>query len=196
MIPLWIKIAVTAFICVLVPVNWRQYGPANFLWFSDLALFLAGAALWFENSLLASMAALAVLLPECAWNIDYFLRLARGKPVFGLSSYMFDPGIPWAIRCVSYFHVWLPILLVWVLFRLGYDPRAFVAQTLLALAVVPLSYASGGPKMNVNWAYGFGDDPQTIMPPRIYLLVVMALFPLVIYLPTHLLLERIVPVIK
>jgi len=40
-IPLGLKIIYTLFVCALVPVYWRQYGPANFLWFSDIAL-LAG----------------------------------------------------------------------------------------------------------------------------------------------------------
>jgi hypothetical protein len=39
-IPLWIKLFITLFLCVLVPVYWRNFGPANFLWGSDIALFL------------------------------------------------------------------------------------------------------------------------------------------------------------
>jgi len=41
-----VKIIYTLFVCILVPVYWRYYGPANFLWFSDLALLLTWAALW------------------------------------------------------------------------------------------------------------------------------------------------------
>ena len=72
MIPLWLKITYTVFVCVLVPVYWRQYGPTNFLWFSDIALLALVPALWLESPLLVSMMALAVLVPELAWNIDYF----------------------------------------------------------------------------------------------------------------------------
>lgn len=39
-IPLWIKITYTLFVCLLVPVYLRHYGPANFLWFSDVALLV------------------------------------------------------------------------------------------------------------------------------------------------------------
>jgi len=60
-IPLWLKLAYTLFICVVVPVYWLQYGPGNFLWFSDLALLATTAALWLENSLLVSMMAVSVL---------------------------------------------------------------------------------------------------------------------------------------
>lgn len=33
MIPIWLKIAYTLFVCMLVPIYWRQYGPVNFLCF-------------------------------------------------------------------------------------------------------------------------------------------------------------------
>lgn len=34
-IPLWLKIAYTAFMAVLIPVYWAHYGPTNFLYFCD-----------------------------------------------------------------------------------------------------------------------------------------------------------------
>ena len=60
--PVWIKIAWTALAALVVPVNWKAYGVANFLWFSDLALLLAVPALWLESPLLASVIALAALI--------------------------------------------------------------------------------------------------------------------------------------
>jgi len=38
LIPLGLKVVYTLFVCALVPIYWREYGPANFLWFSDIAL--------------------------------------------------------------------------------------------------------------------------------------------------------------
>jgi len=74
-IHLGIKLGYTLFLLVLVPVYWAHYGPKNFLWFSDIALLTTGATLWLESPLLASMMTLAVLLPELAWNLDFFGRL-------------------------------------------------------------------------------------------------------------------------
>ena len=34
-IPLWLKLAYTAFMAVLVPVYWANYGPTNFLCSND-----------------------------------------------------------------------------------------------------------------------------------------------------------------
>jgi len=39
-IPLWVKIAYTVFLAVLIPNYWRVYGPTNFLYFCDVAAFL------------------------------------------------------------------------------------------------------------------------------------------------------------
>ena len=187
MISLGLKIGYTLFVCVVTPIYWRQYGPANFLWFSDIALLVMVPALWLESALLASMMALSVVLLELIWNIDFFVRLATSKSLIGLSAYMFDAKIPIFIRSLSCFHIVLPLLLLWTLHRLGYDRRAFLHQTILALVVLPLSYLSSNPRENVNWVYGFGEKPQTILPAPIFLLLLMVLFPIIIYLPIHIL---------
>ena len=190
LLPLWLKIAYTLFICILVPVYWKQYGPGNFLWFSDIALFVTAAALWLESSLLASMMAVSIGVLESIWIIDFLIGLIAGTSVIGLSAYMFDSKIPLSIRALSLFHVVLPGLLLWLLYRLGYDRRALLAQTLLAWIVLPLSYFLTKPSDNVNWVYGFG-SPQKWMPAPLYLVLLMLAFPLVLYLPTHLLLKRL-----
>jgi hypothetical protein len=191
LVPLWAKILYTLFLCVLVPVYWVHWGPRNFLWFSDIALLTTAVALWLESSLLASMTTLAIALPELAWNADFFGRLASGRHVLGLSGYMFDGRKPLFLRALSLFHVALPVLLVWTVHRLGYDRRAWAFQTVVALVVLPVTYALTEPADNVNWVYGPGSKPQTRISPRAYLVLVMLFFPLVIYLPTHLLLRAL-----
>jgi len=191
LISLWLKIIYTLFVCVLVPVYVRQYGFVNFLWFSDIALLLTVPALWLESSLLASTMIVAVILFETLWNVDYFLALITGKKLIGLSAYMFDQTIPLWIRALSLFHVVLPLLLLWMVYRLGYDSRAFLFQTILALILLPVSYLLSTSDENVNWVYGFGAQPQTWMPAPLFVLVLMIAFPLLVYLPTHLLMLKI-----
>jgi hypothetical protein len=188
-IPLWLKISFTLFVLVLLPVYWRQYGPGNFLWFSDIALLLTVPALWLESSLLASMILISIGLLELMWIVDFFVRLIVGASVTGLSAYMFDSKISLSIRALSLFHIVLPIVVVWMVSRLGYDGRALVAQTALAWIVLPMSYLLTKRSENVNWVYGFSSRPQRWMGSRLYLALIMLLFPLIIYLPTHLLLS-------
>lgn len=187
-IHLGIKVGYTLFLLVLVPVYWAHYGPKNFLWFSDIALLATGAALWLECPLLASMMALAVLLPELAWNVDFFGRLLTGHRLFGMSAYMFDVATPRYLRALSLFHVALPVGLLWLVQRLGYDRRAFMLQSLLALIVLPVTYRVTGPAENVNWVYGLGSQ-QRWMPPWVYLALLTVSFWLVLYLPPHLVLR-------
>ena len=191
LIPLWIKVAYTLFLCILVPVYWRTWGPRNFLWFSDIALLTTAVALWLESALLASMMTLAIALPELAWNADFFGRLLTGRRLLGLSAYMFEASVPRWLRALSLFHVALPIVLIWMVHRLGYDRRAWLLQTLVAEVVLPLSFAVTRPDENVNWVYGPGQKAQTVMPRLLYLALVMILFPLAIYLPTHVLLSHL-----
>ena len=191
LIPLWSKLTYTLFLCVLVPVYWRCWGPRNFLWFSDVALLATAVALWLESPLLASMMTLAIALPETAWNVDFFGRLVAGRQLLGLSGYMFDPRTPLWLRALSLFHVALPVVLLVLVARLGYDRRAWLLQTLFAWLWLPLTFALTGPDDNVNWVYGPGSRAQTVMPRWLYLVLVMILFPTVIYLPVHLLLGRL-----
>jgi hypothetical protein len=60
-IPPGLKIIYTLFVCAVVPIYWRQYGPTNFLWFSDIALLALVPAVWLENALLVSMLGAAVV---------------------------------------------------------------------------------------------------------------------------------------
>lgn len=85
-ISVWIKIAYTLFILVLIPIYWRQWGVANFLWFSDVALLGSVVALWLESPLLASMMAIGVLLPELYWNVEMLTRLLTGLRLAGLPA--------------------------------------------------------------------------------------------------------------
>jgi hypothetical protein len=190
-IPLWLKVAYTLMVATIVPVYLVHYGAANFLWFSDIALILTGIALWDENRLLASMMAVAVLLPEALWNVSFFARLLGGLRVTGLADYMFDGAIPLWIRALSLFHIPMPLVLLWMLHALGYDPRALPAQTVLGWVVFGVTYSVTDPKENINWVFGPGPQPQRRLPPRLYFALVLIVFPLIVYVPTHFVLRAV-----
>jgi hypothetical protein len=190
-IPLLLKLLHTLLVGVVVVVYAIKYKPTNFLWFSDIALLTSVLAMWLENALLASTMAVAVLLPELAWNLDFFTRLLVGWRIVGLSDYMFESRRPLYLRSLSLFHVALPILLLWLVHRLGYDRRALLAQTALAWVVLIATYLLSKPADNINWVFGPGSRPQHRLPPLVYLALVMIFFPTVVYLPTHWLLSKL-----
>lgn len=184
-LPLWLKLAYALFVCVLVPAYSVEHGLRNFLWFSNVALLATMLAVWLESRLLTSMMALAVVLPEVGWNLDFFAGLFLGESFLGLTDYMFDDDYSLLVRGLSLYHVVLPLLLLWLLSRLGYDRRAIGAQTLLAWVILPLSYAVTDPDRNVNWVYGPGGKGQDYMPELAWLGLLMIGFPLLFYLPSH-----------
>jgi hypothetical protein len=117
---------------------------------------------------------------------------------------MLDPGLPLWLRLLSSFHGWLPFLLLWLTWRLGYDSRALAVQSGVAALVVFVSYAfAPGPPppptaphaaVNINYVYGLQDShPQTWMAPRLWVLSVLAVNVGAFYLPAHFVLRRWFP---
>jgi hypothetical protein len=190
MIPLWVKVAYTIFAVVTVAVYVVKYPLGNFFWFSDIALVLTVPALWFESSLLASMMTVGLLLPEAFWNIAFFGRLLTGKRLGGLTDYMFDAGLPRYLRALSLFHVFLPLLLLWMVHALGYAEQALIGQTVLSWVVLPLTYRFVDPKLNVNWVRSNRIGKRRL-PPLARLGLLMVGNAMVVYLPAHVLLRAL-----
>ena len=199
-IPLAAKVAYSGFVAVLIPVYLRNYGPTNFLYFCDIALLLTLVGMWLENSLLISMCSVGLLLPQFLWLVDFGGHLL-GMNLTGMTGYMFDSNLPLFTRGLSLFHGWLPVLLVWLLTRLGYDPRAFPAWTVLASALVLVCYfflppagahlANPNAPVNVNYVYGFNDkEPQHWMNQHLYVLFWIGVLWSAAFLPTHLALRK------
>ncbi len=186
---MWLKLGYGSFLSVLIPTYWREYGPGNFLWLSDIALGSTAAAVIGERPGLAGMTAVGALPLEAAWNVDF----ATGGRVLGLAGYMFDRRLSPFLRGLSLFHVVLPPTLIWMLRRFGYDRRSLFRQTLLTWLVLPLSYALTDPAENINWVFGPGSSPQRRVPPPVYLALEMTALPLLAFLPMHLLLRRLFP---
>ena len=202
-IPLWLKIAYSAFLAVMVPTYWRDYGPTNFLYFCDAAAFLTLAALWSENVLLASVAAVGIVMPQLVWVLDFGAHFA-GLKITGMTDYMFDPKLPLFTRAISLFHGWLPFLVLYAVWRLGYDRRALAIWVGLAWALILVSYfwmpppgaVLANPKqpVNINYVYGFSDHaPQPWMPAWAWLLTMLLGLPLLVCWPTHVALRRFFP---
>ena len=200
-LPLLLKLAVTAFLAVMVPVYYRNYGPTNFLYFCDVALLLAFVSLWTESALPASMAAVGILLPQVLWCVDFVGELV-GVHLVGLTAYMFDPNRSLFLRGLSFFHGWLPFLLVFLVRRLGYDRRALLGWTALGWGLCLVAYiwlppagtvlADAKIPVNINYVFGFDDaKAQTLLPAPAYLLAWLAVLFLACYLPTHLLLKKL-----
>jgi hypothetical protein len=177
-IPLPLKLAVTAWMVVWVPVYAHHYGAANFLWISDVAVFLTFVAVWTGSRLLASSQLVGVLLINVGWTIDVGVALLTGVHPIGGTEYMFDGEWPLYLRLLSLFHVWVPLVLAYLVMRIGYTGRGVLLQTGIIWILLPATYLLTPAEHNINWVRGPFGEPQEVMVPGLYLLVTMAAYPL------------------
>ena len=203
-VPFNLKIAYSLFMLVLVPFYWITYGPSNFLYFCDIALFITWIGIWKESPTLISVAAVGILLPQLVWVLD-FIATAAGFPLLGLTEYMFRESISLFARGLSLFHGWLPFLLIFLLGRLGYRKNAILYWTAIAWVAILISYffmpapgdavESANVPVNINYVYGFSETTkQSWVSDPVYLVGLMLILPLAVYWPTGKLIERWVPV--
>jgi hypothetical protein len=129
---------------VYVPSYAFAYGFANFLFLCNLAVILVAVGIWACSRLLLSSQAVGVLIVGVVWTVDVASRLLTGSHLVGGTEYMWDPRWPLFTRLLSLYHVILPVLLLVVLRRIGYDRRGYLLQSAIAIAG-SLSGASSGP---------------------------------------------------
>jgi hypothetical protein len=200
-IPLWLKLVYSAFMAVLIPVYWVQYGPTNFLYFCDVALLLVLWGIWRESPLAVSLAAVGILLPQVLWCIDFGVELS-GRHFTNMTFYMFDETRPLYLRGLSLFHGWLPFLVWYLVRKIGYDRRAFPLWTGLAIGLCLIAFyflpaagavlANPATPRNVNYVFGLDDAAaQSWVPAGVYLVGWISALIVLVYWPTHRLMLRL-----
>lgn len=130
-------------------------------------------------------------MPELYWNFELLFRLFTGKKLAGLTNYMWNTEYPLYLRLLSLFHVILPALLIYMLYKFGYHPDALYFQIPFAWLILFFCYKLTPPSANINWAFGLGNSPQHKISARLFLLLIMLAYPLLLFLPTHFLLKAI-----
>jgi hypothetical protein len=202
-VPLWLKLVYSIFMAVLVPVYLFYYGPTNFLYFCDVALILTLVGIWIPSPLAISMCAVGILLPQTLWVADFVGNLF-GVPIVGITDYMFkDTSL--FLRGLSLFHGWIPFLLVYLVWKLGYDRRALPAWSGLATALIltcffflpPPRPDPGLTPVNINYVWGPSDyAAQTWVSPGVWVIGLIVGMPLLLYAPVHFLLARLAPKVQ
>ena len=186
-VPRWLKLAFTLWILVWAPSYVVLLGAQNFFWLCNVASFLLLVALWSEQRTLMSTQWLAVALVGSLWSLDVATAALTGVHPIGGTEYMFDPEHPPMARAMSLYHVVLPLVTGIGVAKLGYSRRALLWQTLLTWIVVPLTYLLTEAERNINWVHGPFGQPQDSLDPLLYLFLLTLLWPVIVYLPVHLL---------
>ncbi|MGY6554920.1 MAG: hypothetical protein ACXIUM_10405 [Wenzhouxiangella sp.] len=184
-LPLALKLGFSAWILVWVPAVIVLLGPQNFFWVCNLANFLILIGLWANSRLILSTQWLAVALIGLFWGIDLGIAWLTGVHLIGGTAYMLDPDFPTAAKLLSFYHLALPLVTGFAVYRLGYAPRALPCQAALVALLVPLSWWLTDPERNINMVH----EPVIIglvdLPAAAYLPFLALSWIVVLLLPVH-----------
>jgi hypothetical protein len=188
--PDWLRWTVLAWFVIWLPAYWHTWGAANFLHLCDIAVMLTCLAVWSNSALLISTQAVGSLLVDAAWALDAGWRLVSGRGLMGTTEYLFDPHFPLWIRLLTLFHLVMPGLVLWALYRTGYDRRGWALQSAIALAAFIASRFTS-PAENINFAFTDPFFHRAWGSPPVHILTSWLFMAFVLYLPTHLLLKHL-----
>ena len=190
--PLWVRWAGLVWLAVWVPSYALYWGWANFLHLCDVAVLLTCIGFALSDVLLLSSQALSSLIGDLLWCLDVGWRFFTGRHLTGGTEYMWDTRFPLWVRLLSLFHVVLPMLLLAALRRAGYDRRALLLQSGIAMVILLVSRFLG-PTQNLNYAFADPIFHRAFGPAPVHLALVFAALFTIIYCPTHVLLARSFP---
>jgi len=202
-LPPGLKIFMVSFSLILGVYSSATQGTWTLFYICDVALFLATIGICSERSLPVSMAAVGVLVVQGLWVADLLLTAMDLSPV-RMTGYMLNENVSAIKRVISLFHAWLPLVLLFSIWRLGYDARAFKYWSAVAFVVLLICYfllprppaPTDHPMMAVNVNYVFGlymSGPQQNMPELVWLGGMLLMLPLCFFLPAHLVLKQLFP---
>lgn len=189
-LPAPVRWGALVWLAVWIPAYWHAWGLANFLHLCDLAVLLTCIGLWTSNSLLLASQAVSSIVVDVLWTVDAAWMLAAKHPLIGGTEYLLDAHIALWIRLLSLFHIVLPPLLLWALWRLGYDRRACTLQIVIAaLAFIASRFTR--PIANINYAFRDPFWHRQLGPVPVHLALSVLAMAVVVYLPIHLVLLRV-----
>lgn len=188
-IPAWVRWAALLWFAIWLPTYWITWGGLNFLRLCDVTVILTCVGLWSSDSLLLSSQAVAAILVDIAWVLDAAWRLILSRHFFGGTEYLWDAHYPLWIRLLSLFHVVWPFLLLWAIYRVGYDRRGWILQVAIAAVVIPASRVAGS-ALNLNYCFRDPFFHRAWGPAPVHVAIVIAFMAVVVYWPTHLVLSR------
>ncbi len=185
----WMRWVALLWLLVWVPSYWQVWGAANFLHFCDIAVILTCVGLWRGSALLLSSQAVSSIVGDLLWCADVGWRLLFGQHLVGGTEYMWESQFPLAVRLISLFHAFWPVLLIWSLRRVGYDRRGLLVQSGIALLALTAARFVD-PAANINYAFRDPIFGRSWGPAPLHLAVIYVCLVAVIYWPTHQLLAR------
>jgi len=187
--PVWMRWISLVWFLTWFPLYWHYWGVANFIHLCDVAVILTCIGMWTNSRLLISSQAVGALLVDAVWAADAAWIVFLHRELLPGNEYLLDPSYPLWVRLLSFFHVCMPVLLLWGLFRAGYDRRGWALQSAIAFPLFAIARFTSSQK-NINFAF---TDPflhRQWGPAPAHILISWLFMVFVVYWPMHLLLKR------
>jgi hypothetical protein len=188
--PSWVRWTALIWLAIWMTIYLKFWGPTTFLFLCDIAVILSCVGLFTGNALLLSSQAVSSVVIDTVWLIDIVTTLLFNRHVVGGTDYFFDTNYPLWVRLMSFFHVALPFVLIAALRRTGYDRRALKLQFAIATAAM-IASRFAAPVRNINFVYLDPILHKQWGPVPTHVAAMLIGMTVVIYLPTHIVLERL-----
>ena len=185
------RIGFTLWMVFWIPVVLATQGPQNFWWLCNLAQFILLYSLWTSNRLLVSSQAGTIVVVGAAWTIDLAGALMTGNSPFGITTYMFNKDLSIALRATSTYHMWLPVFVLWLCRKDGYDVRGLWLQCGIGTAAILGSWILGDPVRNLNYTIAPFGIQQVWLPQALYIPLLCIGTAVLVYLPGHFIVKAV-----
>jgi hypothetical protein len=173
-------------LAIYLPSYAAAYGFVNFLFLCNLGVMLTAAALLFGSRWVIASQAVAAPVIGLAWAIDAAWRVVTGHHLYGGTEYMWDPQYPLFTRLLSLYHLAWPLLVLFLVRRVGYDRRGWALQSAIAGVVLVVCRLFTAPAENINFAFVDPIFGRAFEPAALHLGIVFATLAGVAYGLTHL----------
>jgi len=188
--PNWMRWISLAWFAVWFPSYWRTWGAANFAHLCDVAVILTCIGMWTNSAILISSQAVGAVLVDLAWALDAAWMVFLRRPLFGGDAYLLDPHYPLWARLLTLFHLIMPGLILWGVYRMGYDRRGWALQCAIALPVF-IAARFTAPAQNIDFAFTDPFIHRQWGPAPVHVFVSWLFMVVVVYWPTHAALKKI-----
>lgn len=168
-IPPALKLAFAIYMMWHVSLGWAQAGWPSLLWVCGLGLEVLFLAVLFESPLLATAVLIGAVPAQFVWGSDLLAGFLLGSTPFNFTDWMFNPSVAADTKIRTLYHVWAPLLTLWLVSRTGFHKRA---KTLVLVASVPVllisAWVRSRPELGMLDNFNLVDNPASF-PPYLWL---------------------------
>lgn len=155
-----------------------SHNPPLIFWFCYLSIPLITIGLFTRNAALLRSQLYILAIPDFIWSVDLFSHLLAGHTLFGITDYVFTPGITLAKIITLQHFIAVPIMIYALVVIKQDTQRSWIISLAHVTLVYILARLFTAPEDNINCAYTYCGTlhlPLTLPYPLIWFAFVIAM---------------------